>query len=106
VGLKLANNAYTLVPQAVAAGDVSLTVATGDGAKFPELGTGDYFHATLLSTTGFYEIVRVVARDGDIFVIERGIENTAPLAFPANSRFELRVTTGNVDVTNYDVLLL
>lgn len=104
--VKLTNNAYSQLPQAVGPADTVLTVAAGTGTVFPDLGNDDWFFATLVSVTNYFEIVKVVARVNDTLTVERGAEDTAPLSFPANSRIELRVTTGNIDVTQQNVLLL
>lgn len=106
MAVRLTNNAYAQIPAAVSAGDINITLAEGEGARFPELGTGDWFFATLLSVTNYFEIVRVTERVDDVLTVERGAESTVPLSFPANSRVELRVTSGNVDVNNQNVLLL
>ena len=108
MGIKLTNNAATTVPLAVSSTDTTLTVAPGTGAAFPELGTGDYFHATLQSVGNQFEIVRVTARTDDTMTITRGQENTVAIPFPANSRFEIRVTVENIlsQLTDVDFLLL
>jgi hypothetical protein len=106
VPVKLTNNAYSQIPQAVGPADTSITVAAGSGAVFPDLGDDDWFFATIISVSNYFEIVKVVARVDDTFTVERGAEDTTPLSFPANSRIELRVTTGNVDIMQQNVLLL
>lgn len=99
--IKLANNAAAVVPSAVSSTQVSLTVASGKGALFPILGTGDYFYATLTDTANNYEIVKVTARTDDVMTIVRAQEGTLAIPFAANSRFELRVTAASVrDIGN------
>lgn len=104
--VRITNNAYAQIPAAISAGDTEIAVAFGYGGRFPELGANEWFYATLLSVTGHYEIVRVTGRVEDTLTIERGAEGTTPLEFAANSRIELRVTKGNIDIMNQDVLLL
>lgn len=106
MALKLTNNAYSQIVESIGSSDTTLTVATGTGAVFPDLGDEDWFFATLISVTNYFEIVKVTARVDDTFTVERGAEGTTPLSFPANSRIELRVTTGNVDINQQNVLLL
>jgi hypothetical protein len=108
MGIQLKNNASTTVPLAVSSTDTSLTVAAGAGATFPVLGTGDYFHATIQDVNNHYEIVKVTARTDDTMTITRGQEGTLAIPFPANSRFELRVTAQNLAdvVESLDFLLL
>jgi len=106
MALKVANNAFATIPGAVSSTATSVVVSTGQGARFPTLGTGDYFYATLADVSGNYEIVQVTARADDTMTIVRGQESTLAIPFPANSRIELRVTAANIDILNQGVLLL
>jgi hypothetical protein len=108
MGIQLKNNASTTVPLAVSSTDTSLTVAAGAGATFPVLGTGDYFHATIQDVNNHFEIVRVTARADDTMTIVRSQEGTLAIPFPANSRFEIRVTVQNIraELDDLDFLLL
>lgn len=106
MALKITNNAFATVPSAVTSIATSLTVTTGQGARFPTLGGSDYFNATLIDVTGNYEIVKVTARTDDVMTLVRGQEGTLAIPFPANSRIELRVTAENISILNQDVLLL
>jgi len=106
MALKITNNASSIIPSTIASGDTSITVTTGDGAKFPILGAGEFFFLTLVDTNNNFEIVKVTARTDDTMNIVRAQENTAAMPFPANSRAELRVTAENVSIQNQDVLLL
>jgi len=106
MALKVANNAFATIPGAVSSTATSVVVSTGQGARFPTLGTGDYFFATLVDVSGNYEIVRVTARTDDTMTLVRGQEGTLAIPFPANSRIELRVTAANIDIQNQGVLLL
>ena len=40
----------------------SITLASGQGARFPTLSTDDYFYATLIDTVNNLEIVKCTAR--------------------------------------------
>lgn len=104
--LKVTNNAFATVPAAVNSIQTSITVTSGQGARFPSLGATDYFYATLVDVNGNYEIVKVTARADDAMTAVRGQEGTLAIPFPANSRLELRVTAQNLDLTNQNVLLL
>ena len=108
MGIQLANNATALTVGAITGASTQLTVGTGYGALFPELGAGDYFYATLVSVSGTREIVKVTARTDDVFTIDRAQEGTAALSFPDNSRVELRVTAANIlsKFEDLDFLLL
>ena len=108
MGIKLTNTAATIVPLAVSSTATSLTVATGAGVLFPILGTGDYFYATLQDVNNNLEIVKVTARTDDIMTLVRAQESTLAIPFPANSKFEIRVTVESIQsqLDDLDFLLL
>lgn len=108
MGVQLKNNASTTVPLVISSTATSLTVLSGTGARFPTLGTGDYFYATIQDVNNHFEIVKVTARADDVMTIVRGQEGTLAIPFPANSRFEIRVTVENVlsKFDDLDFLLL
>lgn len=108
MGIKLTNNAFATVPSAVSSTQTSLTVATGKGALFPILGGSDYFFATLSDVNSNFEIVKVTARTDDVMTMVRAQESTLAIPFPANSRFEIRVTVENMlsKFTDLNFLLL
>jgi hypothetical protein len=88
----LKNNAVSRLAVSVSAADLQLSVSAGDGAKFPALSAGQWFPITLIRADGVLEIIRVTGRNGDLLTIVRGQEGTAPLAFSAGDRVELRAT--------------
>lgn len=108
MGIQLTNNASTTVPLALTSTATTLTVAAGSGNKFPVLGTGDYFYATIQDVSGHYEIVKVTARADDVLTLVRAQEGTLAIPFPANSRIEIRVTVENLlsRFNDLDFLLL
>ena len=93
---KVKNNAVSTIANALTSTATTLTVGSGTGDFFPVLGSGDYFYATLTSTTNGAEIVKVTARTGDTFTVERAQENTLAIPFPANSRIEQRITAQTI----------
>lgn len=108
MGIQLKNNASTTVPLAISSTATSLVVAAGTGGEFPSLGASDYFYATIQDVSNNFEIVKVTARTDDTMTIVRAQEGTLAIPFPANSRFELRVTVQNIlsNITDQDYLLL
>jgi microcystin-dependent protein len=92
MGMKLANNAVSKLASSLGPDDTSLAVLPGDGARFPALGAGDWFPATIIKSDALSEIVKVTARSTDTFTIVRGFESTAALTFSAGDRIELRIT--------------
>ncbi len=97
--LLYANNAVSTLAAALGAGDLSLTVAAGDGALFPapDSGLGEYFMCTLVDAANEPEIVKAAARTGDTLTIERAQEGTSAREFAAGDRVELRLTAGGLD---------
>ncbi len=106
MAVQLKNNATSLIPAGLSSTATTLVVTAGDGAKFPTLGTGDYFQLTLADVSNNYEIVKVTARTDDTMTIERAQSGTLAIPFPPYSRAELRVTVENVFIAAGDYLLL
>lgn len=108
MGIQLKNNASTTVPLAISSTATSLVVAAGTGGEFPSLGAGDYFYATIQDVNNHFEVVKVTARTDDTMTLVRAQEGTLAIPFPANSRFEIRVTVQNIlsNITDQDYLLL
>ncbi len=103
MGVILKNNATSTITTAISASDVGLAVAAGTGSIFPVLGTGDYFYATLVSSGGTYEVIKVTARVGDTMTIVRAQEGTTAQSFASGSRFELRVTAASITDFSLDM---
>ena len=98
--VKFANNAVSRLAGNITNIATTLTVTPGDGAKFPALGAGEHFQATLVKADGTLEIVKVTARSTDTFTIERAVEPVggvqASRAFTAGDKIELRLTAGSL----------
>lgn len=86
---KITNNATTTLAAGISAVAVSLTVAAGDGAKFPTVTGNDYFYVTLAGVNGL-EIVKVTARATDVFTIVRAQDNTTAKVYSLGETVELR----------------
>jgi len=96
MAIKLKNNAVSFLTTAIVGADVGLTITAGDGSKFPTLGVGDYFYATITDPSGNYEVVKVTAVSGSSMTIVRGQEGTIALSFPVGSRIEQRITAQSI----------
>lgn len=96
--VQFANNAVSTLAAGITNSAASLTVAPGDGAKFPALTGSQYFMATLVKATGETEVVKVTARVTDTLTIARAQEQVAGAAtayeFSAGDRIEMRLTAG------------
>ena len=94
-----ANNAYGSLGSSLSNVATSLTLATGNGARFPSPSGGDYFLATLVGLDGngaenAWEIVKVTARSTDTLTIVRAQESTSAVAWASGTRIEVRGTAG------------
>lgn len=104
MGVKFANNAFGTLNASIASGDASLTLSSGQGARFPSLSAGDYFYATLIDTSNNLEVVKCTARSSDVLTITRGQESTTAIAFAVGDRVELRVTAAGLnDITTVNL---
>lgn len=87
------NFAETTISGSVGTGDVTINVASGDGALFPSPTGGDFFRAVLYKfATGEREVVTVSARSTDAMTVTRAQEGTTALAMNDGDLFELRPT--------------
>ena len=95
--MKFTNNAASTLASSILSSDVSLTVATGQGALFPSLGAGDYFYCTLANTVGTVEIVKVTARATDTFTITRAQDGTTAANWSLGDKVELRLVAASLN---------
>jgi hypothetical protein len=87
---KVTNNAYGTLSASITNTATTLTLNSGEGARFPALGAGDYFYATLVDTSNNLEIVKVTARSVDSMTIVRAQDGTTAKSYALNDRLELR----------------
>lgn len=101
MGIKFANSAFATLAAGINSSVTSITLTTGQGARFPSLSAGDYFFATLIDASNNLEIVKCTARSTDVLTVTRGQESTTARAFSAGDRIELRITAqGLVDTAD------
>ena len=100
MGIKFANSAFATLASGINNSATSITLTTGQGARFPSLSAGDYFFATLIDTSNNLEIVKCTARSTDVLTVTRAQESTTARAYSAGDRIELRITAqGLVDAS-------
>ena len=92
MGVKVTNNAFGTISAGISTSVTTIVLDSGQGARFPTLGSGDYFYATLIDTSNTLEIVKVTARSTDSMTVTRAQDNTTASAFAIGDRFELRPT--------------
>lgn len=84
------NFAVSKLAAPITAGATSLTLATGDGAKFPAPSTNEQFRCTLFDDLNNREVIYCTQRTGDTFnVIVRGQEGTSAQAWATDDGVEL-----------------
>ena len=97
MSVKFANNAFGTLNAGISNSATSLTLSSGQGARFPTLASGEYFYATLIDTSNNLEVVKCTARSTDVLTITRAQESTTAQAFAIGDRVELRVTAQGLD---------
>lgn len=91
------NNARSTLAASLATGATTITVATGEGARFPVISNGNFFLATIEDATTV-EIVKVTGRATDTMTIERQQEGTtSPATFASGAVVSLRLTAAVVE---------
>lgn len=98
MGVILANNAVSRLSASLAIGATTLSVVSGEGAKFPTPTGGDWFPLTLVKASGVLEIMHCTTRSGDVLTVARAQEGTAAQAFTAGDRVELRITAETLNI--------
>lgn len=92
MGVKVTNNAFGTISAGINTSATTIVLDGGQGARFPTLGSGDFFFGTLIDTSNNLEIVKVTARSTDSMTVTRAQDNTTARAFAIGDRFELRPT--------------
>ncbi|MEN3043105.1 MAG: hypothetical protein ABDH59_07425 [Fervidobacterium sp.] len=91
ITLNVANDARTRLASDLNADATTLSVV--DASKFP-----DPPFICVIYLPDRYEIVIVTAKNGNIWTVERGKENTTPQSWPAGTPIELRWTAGTYEM--------
>lgn len=86
------NFAKSTLASGIGAGDLSVTVAAGQGALFPAAGAGNTFDAVIFNTSAQREIVSCTSRTGDVLTIVRAQQGTTALAWNAADGIGHRLT--------------
>ena len=91
---KFTNNAFSSLAAALTSIGTTLTVASGQGDRFPAVGAPDFAMVTLQDAANNIEIVKVTSRlaGGDAMTIVRAQEGTTARAWSIGDIVELRIT--------------
>ncbi len=92
--LKVKNRATSTLASGITDTDTTLTVATGDGSKFPS--SGD-FHITIED-----EILKCTARSGDTLTVTRAQEGTSAASHDAGKTVSLNITAAIIEELQTD----
>lgn len=95
--MRFTNNASADLAVPINTSATSILVQAGTGVRFPALGAGDYFFATLIDQVNNLEIVRVTARSGDTLTVVRGQDGTTARSYAAGDRIELRIVAAGLN---------
>lgn len=91
----LTNNARSTLLSGINALQTEIRLRAGGGNTFPTItAPGQWFPITIEDSVGAIEIMRVIARSGDVFTVKRAQEGTTAKSFSANDVVELRLTVG------------
>lgn len=94
MSIKFANNVSTYITSGLTSSQTSFTVASTTG--FPTLASGDYFYATLYTTSGAVEIIKVTNVSGITLTCVRGQDGTGAQAWPNGTPFDIRLTAAGL----------
>ena len=97
MAIQFANNAYSTLASGITNSATSITLTTGEGARFPTLTGVHYFLATLIDASNNLEIVKCTSRSTDVLTVVRAQESTTARAYATGDRIELRITAGVLD---------
>jgi hypothetical protein len=102
MGVKVTNNGFGTLSAGINSSATTVTVDSGQGARFPALSSGDFFFATLIDTANNLEIIKVTARSTDSMTVVRAQDNTSARAFSIGDRIELRPTAALFENAHLD----
>lgn len=96
-----ANNGSALLAASINDTDLTIQVATGFGALFPNPGAGEFFEVVLEDNSGNLEIVKIESRTSDLLTVAsggRGQGGTSAQSFTNGvTRVECRLTKAALD---------
>ena len=91
-----ANNAFGTLAASINTTATSVSLQSGQGARFPSPSGNGFFYATLANQGNQLEIVQCTARVGDTLTIVRAQEGTTARSYAAGDRLELRLTAAGL----------
>ena len=96
MAILFANNAFGTLATSINTTVTSISLQSGQGARFPSPAGGDIFYATLVNQANELEIVKCTGRVNDTLTVQRAQEGTPARSFVAGDRIELRLTAAGL----------
>ena len=96
MAILFANNAFGTLATSINTTATSISLQSGQGARFPSPTGGDIFYATLVNQANELEIVKCTGRVNDTLTVQRAQEGTPARSFVAGDRVELRLTAAGL----------
>ena len=96
MAILFANNAFGTLATSINTTTTSISLQSGQGARFPSPMGGDIFYATLVNQANELEIVKCTGRVNDTLTVQRAQEGTPARSFVAGDRVELRLTAAGL----------
>ncbi len=95
------NNFSTSLAAAAGEDALQLSIPAADAGMLTGLGGANYYQLTAIlrdaqGRESAWEVVRVIARNSGLLTVVRAQEGTTPLALPAGTELQLRLTAGTL----------
>lgn len=89
------DNVYGTIASGLAVGDLSITLTTGHGVRFPAVGANQILYATLVNSSNLIEEIHITAHtaNSDTLTVTRGANGTTAKVWTAGDRIECRLTS-------------
>lgn len=105
MAVRATNNAWGVLSTAINEQTTSLTLQSGNSARFPVLLAGDWFYITVSDGTSM-EIMKVTGTAGDQFTVVRGVDNTTAKQWAPGVRVQLNICAAAWDDLATDLAAL
>jgi hypothetical protein len=96
------NNGFSTLASGITNVATTITLAAGEGTRFPFPTGSEYFYATLIDTSNNIEIVQCTTRATDTLTVVRAQEGTTGRAYSTGDRIELRLTAAGIAAIQAD----
>lgn len=105
MGIQIKNSAFGTLSGGITDVQTSIALTAGHGARFPTLAAGQYFYATLITSAGDKEVIKVTARATDTLTVLRAQDGSTGLPFSGADRLEIRPTNATERALQQEALI-